>query len=436
MTRLRGTNGEVGIYSAEGWSRLGVGAEVVRDSTLAHAGSFSWCVAGDGVAKNSWQAPTITNGVWYIIRGYIRISAAPGTEQSTFLQAGAGATPILPLRLLTSGALGTPSSSQMPVTSSPALTPTAWHKLEIAYRVNPTDALQHDIFFRLDGTEFGRFAFRAANNLTRLLFTTAASGFPVRINLDDIFINDSAGSSDNYWVDDVRPLSRSALGYASPTVRSTGTRSSGSTTGSVLTVTAPGTIVEGDVLLAVVNMGGANDVPTPPVGGGWTQRGKSLGNTAGVGYLFTKTATASEPSSYTFTSSTGATTYTSIAWSLAGVKTSNPIIDSSMADIPASTVSMTAPPLDMSEGDALMFEFGYFSSASITLSSNFPSASSGSVNNKTGNNAIFGGFFSRSDGGLAGGEVATLSGASPIGFLTQVAFRAADPIQNRYLAVA
>src|SRR3954451_4996013 len=327
MTRLKSTNAETGIFNTEGWSRQSVGDEVVRDNTITpYAGSWSWCLGGDGINKNSWQGITTPAGTWTIIRCRVRISAIPASIQ-TLIQAGAATTSIMPINLLSTGALQMERTTNLImdiVRSSAPLTPGVWHKLEVAYRSHPTDTNSHWAIAKLDGVEFGRYMFRVGGVANRVLYTLASAAFPVRFNLDDAVINDSTGSADNYWADDAKPLSRSTLGYAKPSVRSVGAVSR--TVSGNRVVAVPGTVNPGDLLVACFYSVSTADVMNPASGWSLAYRLSGAMGGSSIWTIFTKPAVSGEPSSYSFplasgTSSDGA----SVMYALRGVKLSNPI---------------------------------------------------------------------------------------------------------------
>lgn len=79
--------------------------------------------------------------------------------------------------------------------------------------------------------------------------------------------------------------------------------SAANSVGSSVAVAAPATISSGNLLVAIVYQASNNTTGTNSAPSGWTQAASSGANTTGYGSMqvYTKTATAGEPSSYTFT---------------------------------------------------------------------------------------------------------------------------------------
>lgn len=440
MTFLEQTNAETGIYNTENWSRLTTGNEVVRDNSVTpHGGSWSWCVGGDGIAKNSWwNLSTYTVGTWFIIRQWIRIGALPTSNQTFYPSIASGGNLQMSLALQTNGSLiGTTGiGNGYPLTASATMNSGEWHELEFAsyYR---TSNIWADSIYRLDGVEFQRFCGRMAiSGYPNRLFTAALSTYPVRVNIDDVNLNNDSGSSSNWWRDGTKPVS---AGKTQPSVRSVGASTTNSTQLRSIIINAPSTIVSGDTLVMVVFIVGLPGTLTYPPG--WTQRvSANLQISTGNILVATKTATGSEPSTYTITT-TNAVYCHAVCYSLASVDTSNPIIDAHGVGVGnQSTKISVMPALDLSEGDAQIFQ-AFANSNTVANSITTPSwwTNVTSLSESTHFFYLSCGFFGQSNGGLVGTDIVNTTANMVDSVGVSIAFRGVATVaapQNKFLAVA
>lgn len=347
---------ETGPYNEEGWSELTTNENIVRDSTVAHTGTYSWLTAGDGISKQSWQFwLTQIVGRWTIIRMWVYLTNLPTAAETLWLApCVSNGTAVAYLQIGTDGRLSTTTSvgNFYPVQYSPALSIGTWYKLEVAIASVGNQNYEAAIW-RLNDVPFARWLGRyAVGSGVRGLLSVGNSSATARTNMDDIFVNDDTGPYANYWNDTARPQS---LGRVPPSVRSTATPLTGYTNS--VTVNAPPTIVAGDLLvvpLAMSNNGSAsvNSVPT-----GWTLvPAVSSGGGNGGLWLYIKTATGSEPSTYAF-GLTANMYWASTCYALTGVNMSNPIIDAQVAGAtPSGDTFLVFPGLDLTDSDVLIMQ--------------------------------------------------------------------------------
>jgi hypothetical protein len=437
MAFVRSTNAESGIWSVEGWGRNTTNNEVVRDNTIApYAGSWSWCVGGDGINKLSWF-PTANVAspvdIWHLVSYRLRISALPAASISSFYPLpSSGANTIGSLVLNTNGTMNPLTSViSSPGVSAP-LVPGQWHLLEFAYINYGLSSAWNTLVYRLDGVEFARVHARFnVGYISRQVLTGYAAATAIRVNIDDVLVNDETGASSNYWLGRVKPVS---VGKPVASVRSKSAVSEGNAVNPVV-VLAPPSIVAGDLLVAVVSATSVLQFPSFPAG--WSiLRGPVLSTSSSPLYLLSKVATGSEPSSYAFTQA-GTRIYTSICYALANVDTANPVID--FCDYFGSSLQGTLigmPPLDLSEGDALMMEYHMNNAAGQVITA--PARLHDVTNYKaSGSNlALVAGFYERADGGLVAGDLMTQTATSVASRNAVIAFRSAPPATRRFLAVA
>jgi hypothetical protein len=437
MTFLQKTDAETGIYSAEGWDRVLSGWEVVRDNSVAHAGSWSWIVAGDGNIKGSgWILPSYVSGRWFLIRFWVRIGALPTSVQALGLSPSNGSSTIADLTLNTDGTLQIASGANFPITRSAALTAGAWNKLEFAGRFEASSTYNWlNGIWRLNNVEFQRFCGRPQKGaINKVYANTGGSG--VRVNVDDMVLNDDTGTTANWWNDGAKPLS---TGKTKPSVRSVGTTVTNTVASNSIVVNAPSSIVDGDTLVMVVESSTGNP-GTITFPSGWVQRTLVSPSAGGNILVATKVATGSEPSTYTVSWASVAVRGHSVCYALAG-SSSSPTIDAQSLSVAISNTeaNFMLPALDLSEGDALILQVASMTEASPTKAFINPAwwSNSTSVADTTNGQALACGFFGQTDGGLtATGLMSTTSNITGAASVAAVAFRSAPVSANKFMAVA
>lgn len=209
--------------------------------------------------------------------------------------------------------------------------------------------------------------------------------------------------------------------------------------GGAVTVTAPATISAGNLLVAVqfqdsdAANGGAASVGFATMSGatGWTERYSSsaVSNLAGYGKIFTKTATGSEPSTYSFAGSSTATNYVQIL-NVSGANTSSPFSAAAVYSRPtaASTTSLVAPTVTLSSAGVLVRGYdlqGATSTSTIATPATYTGTSSVDPGNYQLNLVVY---KAGQASGAAGTQAATSSTAgqtASAGYLT-VSFAIAD----------
>lgn len=440
MTFLQLTNAETGIYSAEGWDAVLGGWNVTRDNAVAHAGSWSWLVAGDGQFRGGgWNLPGYTSGRWYLIRFWVRINVLPGSSQVLGLTPGSGNNAMAELQLNTDGTLqgGSAGSFGFPTSKSAALVAGNWHKLEFAGRSDAASSYSWlNGIWRLDGVEFQRHCGRPVKGAFNKMYA-GTSGGGVRVNVDDMVLNDDTGSSANYWNDGVKAIS---TGKTKPSVRSVSAPVTNTVAANNIVVNAPSSITSGDMLTMVVELTnaspGAFTFPT-----GWAQRLQTFAAGGGGGIVVaTKVATGSEPSTYTV-SWLNASLGNAVCYSLAGVSSASPIIDGQAAPVQVNNndSAFMIPALDLTEGDALILQAAGISNASATKALVTPAwwTNATNVADNTNGSALACGFFGQTDGGLtATGLMSATSNITASVPVAAVAFRSAPVSANKFMAVA
>jgi hypothetical protein len=437
------TDAEIGIWSAEGWARLTTGYEVVRDNSVAHNGSWSWLVAGDGISKISgWLWPAYVSGTWRIVRAWVRISALPTSSVAFTPQPLAGQSgPLMGLTLQTDGTLigAATVAYGFPTNASAPLIPGNWHRLEIAARWDRATSYNYaNAIFRLDGVEFQRFIARGNPTGAADRFGANVSAFSApRMNADDIYLNDDTGSSINYWNDGTKPLS---AGKTQPSVRSVGATTTNSTTATSIVVNAPPSISSGDLLVMVVEFGADPSVSTITLPTGWTQRllARATSGTGGSLLVATKPATGSEPGTYTASWSSGsAVRGHAICHALRSADTTNPVIDARTANINLSGDAYAPfPAADLTEGDALILQAVSLSNASATRAITTPSwwGNVTTLADTTNGHALACGLFGQSNGGLFGTDLVDFTSAPNDASTATIAFRGVFPSPTQTLA--
>lgn len=440
MTFIQKTDAETGIYSAEGWDRLLSGWEVVRDNSVAHAGSWSWLVAGDGAQKGSgWGLPTYTSGRWFLLRFWVRVASFPSSARPLGLVPSNGSNGMAGLTLNTDGTLQADSSGTwgFPTTGkSAALVPGNWHKLEFAARTDASTSYNWlNAIWRLDGVEFQRHCGRPQRNAVNKVYAGTNQSAP-RINVDDMVLNDDTGTTANWWNDGAKPLS---TGKTKPSVRSVGTTVTNTVASNSIVVNAPSSIVDGDTLVMVVESSTGNP-GTITLPSGWVQRTLVTPSAGGNILVATKVATGSEPSTYTVSWASVAVRGHSVCYALAG-SSSSPTIDAQSLSVAISNTeaNFMLPALDLSEGDALILQVASMTEASPTKAFINPAwwSNSTSVADTTNGQALACGFFGQTDGGLtATGLMSTTSNITGAASVAAVAFRSAPVSANKFMAVA
>jgi Bacterial Ig-like domain len=135
--------------------------------------------------------------------------------------------------------------------------------------------------------------------------------------------------------------------------------SANNATATSLVIPAPGGLVSGDVLLAVVSARGAPTITAPA---GWTLVRLDINATTMRQAVFVRTAGGAEPGSYTFTLSSAQSAAGGIV-AYSGVDGSSPI-DAHGGQINAASTSITAPSITTGGPDRMLV--GFFGTAALT----------------------------------------------------------------------
>jgi hypothetical protein len=134
--------------------------------------------------------------------------------------------------------------------------------------------------------------------------------------------------------------------------------------GSSVTVTAPASIAAGNLLIAIIYMANTG-VATYSAPSGWTLAG-SIGQFSGTGQgaVYTKTATASEPTSYTFSTLVAYTCAVVLQYAGATGLDGAPLF----TRVSTSTTSFASPSQTPAAGDGKVVAFGSFNGNTFTAS--------------------------------------------------------------------
>jgi len=193
---------------------------VTRDTTTKRSGNASYaCNSGAGNSAAYCLGPSfagLTAPVY--MRAYILTSAAPSSQVGIFGTPGTIGSPVT-VAMSTSGTLQFVVNTVNQGSATAAVNDGTWHRLELSVTQSayPTGTLTA-AEFRLDGISVATFSGSLASaSAGWSVGWFQAPGASKQMNVDDLVINDSAGSSQNTWPGDssivlLVPISDNARG--------------------------------------------------------------------------------------------------------------------------------------------------------------------------------------------------------------------------------
>lgn len=167
------------------------------ETTTKRSGNAAWRISNAAAAEGFRQIYTSAQGSFFY-RFYLYIVALPsGTRQIGGTRTGAVSK--LAIRMTTGGALqlfNIEDSAQVGSNSS-ALSLATWYRIEMS--VDTTTLNATTCAARIDGTDFASGTVDLANNPTIFGCFTDAADATLDYIVDDLAINDTAGSFENTW---------------------------------------------------------------------------------------------------------------------------------------------------------------------------------------------------------------------------------------------
>jgi len=195
---------------------------------------------------------------------------------------------------------------------------------------------------------------------------------------------------------------------------------SAATTAATLSVNKPAATVSGDLMIASIAVRSAAVTITPP--SGWTLVRRTDNSPEASLSVYYKIATASEPSSYTFATSTG---MSAAAWIAAysGVNQTTPVDTDKGQFVVTSSTTYNAPGITTTyANDVVLFTIGAFDQGTSGDTWTGPTTQRKQINNNNAKSIVFGDVTQAAPGASAATS-ATASFSQDYALLEQLALR-------------